>query len=557
MARCSAFLYNGDIIQGRPQTLKYTTEELNKLSKDEIVDLILSLQSREDSMEKRLAVLTEQLDLMKSARFGRKSEKGLLEDDGQVTLFDIFNESEAIMDLFFLVPEPAAEDVIPAAQPAPKKKKQKGQRIENLKGFPSEPHEHRLSEEELRSLFPEGYKELPPERYQRLCLIPQKFYVEDHTVHIYASKSEDVIVRADRPADLLRNSIVTPSLEAAVINAKFVNAVPYDRLSKEFARNGVNISSANMANWTIRCSEYYLSDLYEEMKKELLKVPVIQADETPVEVSKDGRPKGSKSYMWVYRTGCREPVPPVILYEYQKTRNASHPREFLEGYSGVCVTDGYQVYHTLADQNEDLKIAGCWAHARRKFADIVKSLGKENKKVPETIAYKALKLIGAIYQADNALTELPPEELLMRRQKDVRPLVEAFFEWARVQMTQVSAQTETGKGLTYCLNQEKYLRVFLEDPQIPLDNNASERAIRPFCVGRHNWHLIDTISGARASAVVYSIAETAKANGLKPFEYFTYILTELPKIPKELRAGQLRRLMPWSADLPEDCRMKK
>ncbi|MBQ0100784.1 MAG: IS66 family transposase [Lachnospiraceae bacterium] len=535
--------------------MKYTAEELNQLSKSEVIDLMLSMQSREDSLEKQMAFLTEQLDLMKQARFGRKSEKDLVEDDGQLTLSCIFNEAEVLMDQSFIVPEPKIEDAVPAAAPA-RKKKQKGKRVEDLKGFPSEPHDHPISEAELDSLFPEGWKELPPEKYQRLCLIPQKFYVEDHTVHIYCSrKNTNIIVRGDHSDDLLRNSIVTPSLEAAVINAKFVNAIPYDRLSKEFERNGVHISSTNMAGWTIKCSEYYLADLYEELRKELLKVPVIQADETPVLVSKDGRPSGSKSWMWIYRTGCREPVPPVILYEYQKTRNASHPREFLDGYNGVCVTDGYQVYHTLADQKEGLVIAGCWAHARRKFAEVVKSVGEEKAK--DTIAYKALKIIAAIYQADNALTGLSKEELLTRRQKEVKPLVEAFFEWARVQTSLVSAQSETGKGLAYCLNQEKYLKVFLDNARVPMDNNASERAIRPFCVGKHNWHLIDTIRGAKASAIVYSLVETAKANNLKPYEYFTYILTELPKIPKELRAGQLARLMPWAKELPENCILKK
>ena len=536
--------------------MKYTAEELNQLSKSEVIDLMLSMQSREDSLEKQMAFLAEQLDLMKQARFGRKSEKNLVEDDGQLTLSCIFNEAEVLMDQCFIVPEPKIEDVVPAVVTPARKKKQKGQRVENLKGFPSEPHDHPLSKAELDSLFPEGWKELPSETYQRLCLIPQKFYVEDHTVHVYCSKKNtNIIVRGDHSDDLLRNSIVTPSLEAAIINAKFVNAVPYDRLSKEFERNEVHISSTNMASWTIKCSEYYLADLYEELRKELLKVPVIQADETPVMVSKDGRPSGSKSYMWIYRTGCREPVPPVILYEYQKTRNASHPREFLDGYNGVCVTDGYQVYHTLADQKEDLVIAGCWAHARRKFAEVVKSVDEEKAK--DTVAYKALKIIAAIYQADNALADLPEEELLSRRKKEVRPLVEAFFEWARVQTTLVSAQSETGKGLAYCLNQEKYLKVFLDNARVPMDNNASERAIRPFCVGKHNWHLIDTIRGAKASAIVYSLVETAKANNLKPYEYFTYILTELPKIPKELRAGQLARLMPWSKEIPENCILKK
>lgn len=158
---------------------------------------------------------------------------------------------------------------------------------------------------------------------------------------------------------------------------------------------------------------------------------------------------------------------------------------------------------------------------------MVKSVGGEKAK--DTIAYKALKIIAAIYQADNALTDLPKEELLIRRQKEVRPLVEAFFDWVRVQTSLVSAQSETGRGLAYCLNQEEYLKVFLDNTQIPLDNNASERVIRPFCIGKRNWHLIDTMRGANASAIIYFIAETAKANNLRPYEYFTYILAELPK----------------------------
>ena len=532
--------------------MKHTAEELNKLSKDEVIDLMLSMEEKYD---KKLDYLYDQIRLANSRQFGRKSEKDLLEDDGQLTLACVLNEAEALMDQCFIVPEPEPDEVLPKENTTPRKKKQKGQRAEDLKGLPTEPHEHTISPDELAVLFPKGYKEMPAETYQRLKLIPQRFIVEEHTVHVYASKTEDVIVRADRPSDLLRNSILTASLEAAVINSKFVNAVPYDRLSKEFARNGIKISSANMAGWTIKCAGLYLEDLYREFRRELLKAPVIQADETPVMVSKDGRPAGSKSYMWVYRTGCREKTPPIILYEYQRTRNSSHPREFLEGYSGVCVTDGYQVYHTLADQKEDLVIAGCWAHARRKFADVVKSVGKEKAK--GTVAYEALKIIAAIYHADNALTDLTEEEILERRQKEVKPLVEAFFAWAKGKSLEVSSQSETGKGLTYCLNQEKYLRVFLGNARIPMDNNSSERAIRSFCVGKHNWHLIDTIRGAKASAMIYSIVETVKANNIKPYDYFTYVLTELPKIPKELRAGQLSKLMPWSKELPENCILKK
>ena len=215
---------------------------------------------------------------------------------------------------------------------------------------------------------------------------------------------------------------------------------------------------------------------------------MIQADETPVLVNKDGRKAGSKSYMWVYRSGYMNPEKQIILYEYQLTRNASHPREFLKEFKGICVTDGYQVYHTLEKEKEDLTIAGCWVHMRRRFEQALEVIPKEARK--GTISYMAMKQIQAIYREEGKLKELHSKERLEQRQAIIKPLVDAF---------------------TYALNQEKYLKVFLEDGEVPIDNNASERAIRGFCVGKKNWHMIDTINGAKTSAMIYSIAETAKS----------------------------------------------
>ncbi len=554
MAFHGRFLYNGGITKEGEKQLKYTAEKLKDLSKEEIIALTLSMQEKAEEQDRRLRFLTEQVEILKNYRFGRKTEKLPDVPDGQMSISDLFNEAEMLADKSFILPEPEAEEVLPE-EIVRRKRKKKGHRSESLKDLEAEDIDHRIPEEELREIFPEGYKELPTEDYLRLKFIPARFIAERHHVHVYAGRKEDMIVRAERPADLLRNSIVTPSLEAAVINAKYVNAIPYDRLSKEFSRCGVRISSTNMAGWTIKCAERYLSGLYEAFKEELLKHPVIQADETPVEVAKDGRPAGTKSWMWVYRTGERDRDQTIVLYDYWKTRNASHPREFLEGYKGICVTDGYQVYHTLEKEKEDLRVAGCWAHARRKFADAVKALGKGN--ASGSVAHQALKLIAAIYKADNELVGRSAEEILEGRQKNVAPLVDAFFAWASLKTGSVSAQSETGKGLSYCLNQERYLRVFLGEPDVPPDNNASERAIRPFCVGKHNWHVIDTVRGAKASAVIYSIVETAKANNLKPYEYCSFLLTELSRIPEELREGSLAGLMPWSSQIPENCIVKK
>jgi len=467
---------------------KLTENELNQYSKEMIIQLFLAMQDQMEALNRNMELLIEQISIANQKRFGRSSEK--IDMPEHISMDTCFN----------------------------------GQK----------------------------WKKLPDEVYKRLTFHPATFEVEEYHVTVYAGTDNQTIVQADRPVDLLRNSIVTPSLASAIMNAKYVNAVPLYRLEQEFKRHDVNISRQAMASWVILCAERYLSLLWDRLHFELKKCSVIQADETPVLVNKDGRTAGSKSYMWVYRAGKMYDASPIVLYEYQKTRNTSHPREFLKGYKGICVTDGYQVYHTLEKEQEDLKVAGCWSHARRRFADVVKSLGKEKAK--DTLAYQTLKKIGAIYKMEEELSTLPPEERLIRRQLSVKPLVDAFFAWVKNNRDKVPPKSETGKGFTYCLNQEKYLRVFLKNGMVPADNNAAEQAIRGFCIGKANWHVIDTIHGAKASAVIYSISETAKANHLKPYNYFEHLLTEIPKHMDDNNLEFLNDLLPWSDKLPETCR---
>ena len=222
-----------------------------------------------------------------------------------------------------------------------------------------------------------------------------------------------------------------------------------------------------MANWTIQCADRYLAVLYDYLHEKLYSYHVLQADETPVLVNKDGRPAGSKSYMWVYRTGRMYTERQIVLYEYQKTRNASHPREFLKDFNGVCVTDGYQVYHTIEGEQEDLRIAGCW-FARRRFDEAVKALPKQKQK--ESRAYLALTMIQAIYQEEKQLKDLPAGERKDRRQLSVKPMVEAYFTWVRENLPKVPSKSKTREGFHYSLNQEKYLKVFLDDGEVPMDN---------------------------------------------------------------------------------------
>ena len=530
--------------------LKYTEEQLNSLDRETLIRLFLSQQEQLENIDHTLQLVLEQMADLKRHRFGRSSEKheaenqiSFMEVDGKIVFF---NEAEAVA-----AGENTQEEPENVSRRKPQKKQ--GKREEDLEGLPVVVVEHSMTDDELEDKFgKDGWKQLPDEVYRRYSFTPAKVEVEEHHVKVYAGKKTVEIVKAEHPECLLRGSLVSPSLEAAVMNAKYVNAVPLYRQEQEFERYGLHISRQNMANWTIQCADRYLAVLYDYLHEKLYSYHVLQADETPVLVNKDGRPAGSKSYMWVYRTGRMYTERQIVLYEYQKTRNASHPREFLKDFNGVCVTDGYQVYHTIEGEREDLRIAGCWSHARRRFDEAVKALPKQKQK--DSRAYLALTMIQAIYREEKQLKDLPAGERKDRRQLSVKPMVEAYFTWVRENLPKVPPKSKTWEGFNYSLNQEKYLKVFLDDGEVPMDNNAAEQSIRGFCIGKKNWVMIDTIAGAKASAIIYSIAEAAKANNLKPYDYFEYLLTEIPKHLDDTDRSFLDDLLPWSPSLPANCR---
>lgn len=533
---------------------KYTEEQLNSIDKPILVQLFLAMQEESEKqtrklneMDTKLQRIMEQLVLSKQERFGRSSEK--MEDYAQIYFMEadgkisFFNEAEAVCDL----------DASDEEETPPRRKKTIGKKERDMSGLPVNRIDHYLSGEELEAEFGKnGWKQLPDEISRRYRFVPAKVEVEEHHVGVYASKADEHMIRAPHPKALLHGSPVSSTLAAAIINSKYVNAVPLYRTEKEFERYGIAINRKNMAHWMIRLAEEYLGILYDYLHQKLYKYHVIQADETPCLVNKDGRPAGSKSWMWVYRSGHLYQKEQIVLYEFQKTRNASHPREFLKNYSGICVTDGYQVYHTLEKEKEDLTIAGCWVHGRRRFDEALKVIPKEGRS--KSTAYLVMKQIQAIYREEGKLKELTSEERLQQRQLVVKPLVDALFVYLKSTSQNVSAKNKLGEAYGYMLNQEKYLRVFLTDGEVPIDNNASERAIKGFCIGKKNWQVIDTISGARSSAIIYSIAETAKANSLKPYEYFEYLLSVIPEHMEDTDTSFLEDLLPWSETLPENIR---
>ena len=561
--------------------LALSEEQLVKLNKKDVLQLLLESMAQEKELRSQLAVLTDELkrtnqqmqvilekwNLAQANRFGRSSEK-MGYDTGTcqqlelaVMYAECFNEAEATVN-GTPPDEPDMEEVTVTAH---KRKKHAGKREEDLKDLPhAEPVISTLTEEELLEQLGPGYRQLKDEVYQRLEFHPSSFEVKEYHICVYVSADGKKFAKAKRPqADLFRNSIATPSLLAGILNYKYVNALPVHRLAQDFKRSEVNISPQVMCNWVIKSSEIYFSLVYDWMKDVLLKQPVVQADETTLKVNRDGRKAGSSSYMWVYITGEHDDSgKKIVLYDYCRTRSTEHLREFLSSYKGILVSDGYQSYHTFSKE-QSLTSAGCWTHCRRRFVNAIKAAKKDlpEEALKNSIAYQALARISAIYKLDGSWKERTSEYRMEHRQRILKPLVDEYFDWVKEQIKtcNVLPKSETGEGLSYSINQEKYLRAFLDNRDIPIDNSACERAIRPFCVGRKNWNVIDTVEGAQASAIVYSIAETAKANNLKPYQYFEYLLTELPEriSRKKDSTFSLDDLMPWSPKLPMSCRKIK
>ena len=534
-------------------TRQYTADELNTLDSQDLSRIVLAQQEQISSLQASYEKLIEQIRIANCQRFGRRSEK-MDVIDGQLSLF---NDPEFYSDP--KAEEPQVEEVVQSY----KRKKQKGKREEDLAGFPEEEIAHRVSEEDLDSFFGKGnWKPMKPDIYKRLRYEPAAWLVEKHIVEVYVGTGgdhQDEFLRAQKPKYVIPNSIETPSLGGAVLNGKYVMALPLNRISQEFDRNGLTISRQTLANWVISYSRLF-NPLWERMKECLLMLPAVQCDETPTLVVNDGNPKsGSKSYMFVHRSSELIKDKAIVLYEYQTTRHHCHPLEFYKDFHGVLETDGLQVYQAVEREAGGLTNANCWAHARRDFANACKAMDKTNVLAyKSSVAHKALELIGKIYAEEEKLKDLSAEERLRKRRIKVEPLVEAFFAWVKEQL---SSGKDLPKGkasdaLNYFLNHEKQLKVFLKDGNVPIDNSAAERAIRPFCLGKKNWVLINSIKGANASAVCYSLAESAKANNLKPYNYFKYLLEQLPERMDEkgnIDSSKLDDLLPWSKDLPEEC----
>ena len=376
-------------------------------------------------------------------------------------------------------------------------------------------------------------------------------------------------VRGPKPGKLFgSNSICSPSLWAGIVNGKYGNANPLNRLCNAFLQHDVKLLPQDLAGWCIKGAFRYMKPLWELMRLEMIHHSrLIHSDESFFKVAAEMKKRGknSKCFMWLYHTDTQYGSHPIFLYDYCKTRATGNPEEFLGDYTGILVTDGYEVYHSLERRHPNqFTVAGCWSHARRKFVTILK--GMSEKAAENSVAANVVGRINAIYLIDNKYKECSEEKRLRMRQTYVKPLVDAFFEYLTTAEKCLGNGDTTKEAVKYCLNQETYLRAFLNSGIIPLDNNDAERSIRMFCVNRANWHIINSNNGAEASGILLSMTETAKANGLKVFDYLTYVLETMiadsearhEKANQRTWSGEfLKTLLPWSDTIPENCKMTK
>ena len=541
----------------------FTDKQLNNMSREDLISLmkivqeqtkkkdteIQLLKEKQKELEFLNAMLSDRLTLAQRKQFGASSEK-YAEGYEQMNLF---NEAEASADA---ETEELFEEIRPSSY---KRKKRKGKKEEDLSNFETvETRTYKL-EGEARYCPECGkkYNVVTKEIVKRLRFVPAKFAVEEEITYVYSCPKCGSMKRPEKEPSLIRGSIATPSLVAGIMNAKYVNGMPLARQEREFARYDLDLSTKTMANWIINCADRYLKPLYQLMKEELLESRYIHCDESRIQVLGEPEQKGTtQNWMWVYLTDESSGSPQMVLFDYERTRAGYHPVNFLGNrFRGYLTCDGYQAYHSLG---EGIIVSGCLTHARRRFDAALTALKKDftKEQLKETVAYQAMSRIGILYKIEEMIHNKTPEEKYEERQKQSRPVMDAMFEWLHTMEDSVDRSSLIGDAILYTLNQEAYLKRYLEDGHLSIDNNSAERALKNFAVGRRNWLFAKSVRGADASALVYSITETALLNHLKPYAYLTYILDELRKMGVFPKEEELKKLLPWSEDLPEYCRTK-
>lgn len=479
--------------------------------------------------QKRLKLLEEELRLARQRRFGASSEK--LPFQG-----DFFDEAELEQSLSDV------EQQLVEAGEAPRKKAPRKKRTGFSDKLPRVRVDLPLDEAEKagasRTFFTKVKEELDivPAKSQVIEYWQEKAVFDD-------AHGEQRIVAAPRQPHPLGKCIASVSLLAYILIAKYADALPLYRLEKILARYGGNISRTAMANWIIRLDDVFrpLINLLQEHQRG---GDYLQADETRIQVLKeDGMVATSDKWMWLIRGG--PPDRPVVLFHYDASRGEDVPTRLLDGFTGVLQTDGYAGYNQVCRDNPITRI-GCWDHARRKFVEASKAAPSKKQGQKVSKADVAIGRIRKLYAIEQRIQGLAPDQKTAQRQQLARPVLDDLRTWLQANASRVPKDSLTYKAIQYTLNQWDYLVGYLDDGRLQISNALAENAIRPFAVGRRNWLFADTARGARASATVYSLIETAKANGLEPYDYLRHVLEHIAAADT---VEKIEALLPWNTGL--------
>jgi transposase len=506
--------------------------------KEIIISLAASradLEEKEHSYQSRIDYLQERIRLLQNELFGRKTEKLPKEDRHQLLLFNEVETAEAAV-------------VLPHEVTIAQHTRRKTGRKPLPKDLPRIEVIHDLTDAEKVCGCGSPMSRIGEAVCEKLDIIPAKIQVIRHIRYKYACKSCEgvdsdgpTVKIAPVPVQLIPKSMATAGLLAHLLVSKFEDALPFYRQEKIFARMGIELGRATMCNWAVQVANR-TQPLMAVLHQQIRCGPLINIDETPVQVlNEPGRSNTSKSYMWVYRGG--DPQKPVLIYQYHPTRSGQVPLAFLDGYRGYIQTDGYNGYDALGRQ-PGIELVGCWAHVRRKFIEVINAKANPKK---QGLAEQAVNYIRQLYALEKHADEnqLSTTQRYDLRQEKAKDILTEFKDW----LTQTSRITPPkgllGKAVNYALRKWDRLVRYIDDGRLRPDNNLAENAIRPFVLGRKNWLFSGHPNGAQASAAIFSLIETAKANRLKPYEYFRFLFDKLPYAESE---DDYKKLLPQYLD---------
>lgn len=504
-------------------------QQENELLKQQLQKKETALQEKENQLKNKNNYIVRLEELVKQfqrKQFSPSSEK--VSPDQH----DLFNEAESIETD---EPDTVAQGSIQATDTNAQSRKRRP-RMSIPAGLPREDVIYDVNAEQ--KICPHDgatLTEIGSEDHEQLDIIPAQVKVIRHIRKKYACPCcKAYVITANKPKQAIEKSIAGPGLLATVATNKYGDALPLYRQSELFKRIGVKLDRTNLANWMVKCGEL-TQPLINLLHDRLLDQPVVHLDETPLQVlSEPNKSAQSKSYMWVMTSPGEHPV---RLFHYAPTRSQTVPINLLNETSHAMMVDGYEGYQQACDQY-GIQRLGCWAHARRKFVDAQKlqPKGKTGR------ADQALAFIQKLYRIEHDIKNVPPDERHRIREQHAKPIIDKIETWLTKSITHVPPKTALGKALHYLHQQWPRLIGYLDDGRYPIDNNAAENAIRPFVIGRKNWLFSHSQAGAKASANLYSLIETAKANGLNPYEYLKHVFKELPNA---LTVEDIEQLLPW------------